>query len=148
MTAHRYSAKLSAGLCVNKFSWRTRDVEGERSRLVRVDAADSLGEGLDHLTSLADAETALRALLAYHERNLPPDAPRIGIDLALLARALAELGRPSEAVEFCERAEPILLAAFERSLDGPDAERSELARRIADLYEAWGRPEDAAGWRE
>ena len=54
------------------------------------------------IEQLGPYEPAIRDLLAYHERTLPPESPSISADLTLLAQALVELDRADEALEVIE----------------------------------------------
>jgi len=61
-----------------------------------------------------------------------------------LAAVLVELGRYEEAEGHLRH----LLEAVRKGATFGGIGREELRRRLADLYERWGRPEDAAGIRE
>jgi tetratricopeptide (TPR) repeat protein len=89
---------------------------------------------------LREAEVELRAAVAVAEKAYPEDsAGRAAYDLPL-GNLLAERGRFTEA-------EPLVLSAYETFLatEGPDGPRTtDAASWLVKLYEAWGRPDDAA----
>jgi serine/threonine protein kinase/tetratricopeptide (TPR) repeat protein len=89
---------------------------------------------------LAEAEVELRSAVAVAERAYPEgSAGRAAYDLPL-GNLLAERGRYREA-------EPLVLSAYEVYLatEGPDGPRTaDAAAWLVKLYEAWGRPDDAA----
>jgi hypothetical protein len=76
-------------------------------------------------------------------RTFPEDDWSVGATKSLLGAAIAALGRYDEA-------EPLLLDAY-RDLEGSGTSRGREARvtieRLAALYEVWGRPDRAAGYR-
>ncbi len=89
------------------------------------------------------AEAAYREGLAVLRAALPAGHQVIAHHEGRFGVFLAEQERFAEA-------EPLLLANFKvmgtvRGADHPDTQ--EAARRLATLYEAWGRPEDAAAFR-
>ena len=89
------------------------------------------------------AEAAYREGLAVLRAALPAGHQIIAHNEGLFGTLLAEQRRFAEA-------EPLLLASFKgmgatRGSDHPDTQ--EAARRLARLYEAWDRPEDAAAFR-
>jgi len=90
------------------------------------------------------AEPLLRACLATRQKVLPEGHWLIADARSLLGVAVAGQG------EFAQ-AEPLLLDAFARVKDNPQAPRDckrQARRRIVRLYESWGRPDQAAEWRE
>jgi len=93
------------------------------------------GEG-----KLDEAEVELREAVAVAERAFPEgSAGRARFDLPL-GNLLAEQGR-------FEEAEPLVLSAHAAYLEieGPDGPRTtDAAAWLVKLYEAWGRPDDAA----
>jgi hypothetical protein len=113
-------------------------------------------ETLDSMTSLAEvrlkqeryteAETLLREALVIREKSAPDSWKRYRNE-SLLGASLAAQRRFAEA-------EPMLLAGY-RGLKAqiasvPFEYRSgidQTAQRILELYESWGKPEQAAEWR-
>ncbi|MEE8459040.1 MAG: serine/threonine-protein kinase [Phycisphaerales bacterium] len=90
-----------------------------------------------------EALPLLEAALEIRERTKPPGHWKTAKTRSVLGSALRGLGRYEEA-------EPLLLESFPDILAdrGPDNRRThEAARRVVDLYEAWGKPESAAPWR-
>ena len=57
------------------------------------------------------------------------------------------LGRVYVAQKRFSEAEPLFLQAYERTLRREQERVAAIASTLADLYEAWGRPDDAAEWR-
>ena len=92
---------------------------------------------------LDEAEAELRAAVAIAERAYPESSPgRAAYELPL-GNLLVEQGRLADA-------EPLLLSAHATHLaaGGPDSPQTlEAAARLAALYDAWGRPDDAARYR-
>jgi serine/threonine-protein kinase len=79
------------------------------------------------------------------ERGLPPTHPRVIDARRGLGRCLSEAGRFADA-------EGVLIAAFEslggsRSAVALPRPAQDVADSLADLYEAWNRPADAAAYR-
>jgi len=96
---------------------------------------------------LAEGEKALREALDIRERKTP-DLWTTFLTRNLLGGCLA--GRK----EF-EQAEPLLINGYEgmkqRESSIPAASKARVAEaglRVVQLYEAWGKPEQAAEWRE
>jgi tetratricopeptide (TPR) repeat protein len=94
------------------------------------------------------AEPILRECLALREKHLRPTNWAVANARSMLGAALAGQKRYEEA-------EPLLVAGY----DGMTAPWAELippargnvelaAQRLVDLYTAWGKPEEAAKWRE
>ena len=90
------------------------------------------------------AEPLLRRSLAIQQSNFAPDHRRVADAESFLGQCLTALGR-------FEEAEALVLAAFEklaRNL-GVEHRRTQAARdRVIALYEAWGRPGEAADFRK
>lgn len=93
----------------------------------------------------AESEQLLRDSIAVHERVLGEDHRRVAETRSVLGAAINGRGRHAEA-------ETYLLDGYA----GLDATVGELRRgakvgaamkRLVDLYEAWGRPEEATAWR-
>ena len=95
----------------------------------------------------AAAEPALRHALRVRESKLPPDDYRIGSAKSLLGAALTQRRRYEEAKTLLIDAHRILAAA---SATGGKAAREDAEAtlpRLVALYEAVGRPEQAARYR-
>jgi len=102
-----------------------------------------LGEVCADLGRLDDAEPLLaEAVLAAHQ-GLPRDSAFLAVLLGRHAACLIALGRFDRAESAALEAERILVGAF-----GSAHPRTTEARSLlADLYELWGRPDEAATWR-
>jgi tetratricopeptide (TPR) repeat protein len=89
----------------------------------------------------ADAEAVLRECLALRRERMP-DHQRSYVVQSYLGESLIGQRKYAEA-------EPLLVEAARKMAEsGVAAETQAWARqRVADLYEAWGRPEQAAEWR-
>jgi eukaryotic-like serine/threonine-protein kinase len=92
-----------------------------------------------------EAEPLLRESLQIRQQVLPADDHRI-------AQAKSMLGATMVAVGKLEEAEPLLLAAYEGLSAHPppplDPEQPKVTvERTIQLYEKWGKPEQAAAWR-
>lgn len=115
-----------------------------------MDAAATLGLlGLNHVKQkkYAEAEPHLRECLALWEKNQPDSWLRFYTQ-SLLGEALAGQKKYAEA-------EPLLVQGYEgmRERKGKIPAYSKILvtkaqERLAPLYEAWGKPEKAAQWRE
>ena len=129
-----------------------RDVLTRRRKAVQPDspilAEDlvALGRNLLSQSRWSEAEPLLREALAIREKATPDDWPRYD-EMSMLGGALLGQGRHAEA-------EPMIVARL-RGDEGPrDADHvtdrsrlREAAERIARLYEAWDRPDQAAAWK-
>ncbi len=106
-------------------------------------AMSLLGRALARMDSLDAAERWLRESLAVRRANLPPGH-------FLLASSESILGDLLRMRKQYPRAESMLVAA-ERALVAARGERAPIVadarKRLVDLYDAWGRPEQAARWR-
>lgn len=118
--------------------------ENPRSLAVRNNLARTLQalERRDEALALFEENLAIA-------RRVAPGAPPTAIQYPLnLGRCLVEMGRLAEAEEPLLSAARAALAA---AGDGGSPARTELARKCADalvaLYEAWGKPAEAAEWR-
>jgi serine/threonine protein kinase/tetratricopeptide (TPR) repeat protein len=103
----------------------------------------SLGWALISAGDLDAAEAELRTALAIAERAYPAHGAALSGFQQSLGRLLVTRGRFGEA-------EPLLLDAHRANLEayGPDNLRTrDTAGALAGLYEAWGRPADAAHYR-
>jgi serine/threonine protein kinase/tetratricopeptide (TPR) repeat protein len=100
-------------------------------------------EALMRQDNFAEAEPLLRGCLATRQKALPAGHWLIADTLSLLGGAVAGQGRLAEA-------EPLLLDGYARMKDNPQApeERKRQAlHRIIQLYESWGKADEAAAWR-
>ncbi|MFC1572212.1 tetratricopeptide repeat protein [Candidatus Eisenbacteria bacterium] len=103
-----------------------------------------LGASLLALGRAEEAEPLIRESLAIREASTPKSERLIAGSKSLLGACLAQLGHPEEAESLLLEAHPILL----------DSRRSFMltkrasCRRLIELYEAWGKPERAALFRE
>jgi hypothetical protein len=106
-------------------------------------AMSLLGRALARMDSLDAAERWLRESLAVRRANLPPGH-------FLVASSESILGDLLRMRKQYPRAEAMLVGA-ERALVATRGERAPIVadarKRLVDLYDAWGRPEDAARWR-
>src|SRR5262249_44143456 len=129
-----------------------RDVLARRRNITAPDspplANDLAGLGRNLLKQAKGCEAAavLRESLAIREKKLPDDWPRFNT-ISLLGGALLGQGRYAEA-------EPLVVAGYEglkaRAAKIPAPGKwclPEAARRVIQLYEAWGQPEKAAAWK-
>jgi len=92
----------------------------------------------------AEAETALRECLEIRQRRLGGDHWLTANTLSLLGAALTGLGH-------FEEAEPLALRGYQGLRDNPETpetRRREARARLVRLYEAWGRPAQAAEWSD
>jgi serine/threonine protein kinase len=95
----------------------------------------------------AGAESLLRECLKLHEKKLPDDWTRFEVQSLLGASVLGQ-GRYAEA-------EPLLVQGYEglkaRAQSIPPGEKGRLTealRRVVRLYEAWGKADQVAPWRQ
>jgi non-specific serine/threonine protein kinase/serine/threonine-protein kinase len=90
-----------------------------------------------------EAEPLLRDCLAIRSAGRPAGHWSIASAVGLLGESLALQARYADA-------EPLLLNGFDgiaRSPEAPPDRKRRAAERLAELYTAWGKPEDAAAWR-
>jgi tetratricopeptide (TPR) repeat protein len=93
----------------------------------------------------AEAEPVWRELLEGRRKVLPAGHWRVGEAEARLGECLARLERYSEAETLLKAAHGRLAGAA-----GPPAPAAVVRRAVTELvalYEAWGKPEQAAAWR-
>ena len=96
----------------------------------------------------SEAEPVLRERLATREKFMPDDWSRFNA-MSMLGEALSRQAKFAEA-------EPLIVKGYEemkaRAAKIPPPFRtlrlSEAAERVAALYEAWGKPEQAAAWKD
>ncbi len=98
--------------------------------------AGKVGECLTGQGKFAEAEAVLRECLADVESSPPTQVPRATVQ-GLLGVALLEQKRYADA-------EPLLVAS---ATGARGAAAATAARRLVRLYDAWGKPDEAAKWR-
>jgi serine/threonine protein kinase/tetratricopeptide (TPR) repeat protein len=106
-------------------------------------AATFLATSLRHLGSFSEAENLSREAVSIATRRLGEEHPRTQGAAGELGLALAKQGRWVEA-------EPLLLA-FAHALEaktGVEGDAREVREAIAEMYEAWGKPDKAAEYRD
>jgi eukaryotic-like serine/threonine-protein kinase len=115
------------------------------SPLLAHDLAD-LGRNLQMQSRWSEAEPIVRECLAIRQKAAPENWQRYDA-MSLLGGALLGQGRFAEA-------EPLVVAGYEgmkareARIDMPDRFRlSDAAERVVQLYEAWGKPDQAATWK-
>jgi len=125
-----------------------RGTAGQRPGDLAVSHAKAgLGETLLCLGKHAEAEPPLHEALAVREKEMPVGAWQVAVTRSALGEALASQKRYAEA-------EPLLVAGYEGLKVAPDIPlrwqhlRSEGLERLVRLYEAWGKPDEAAKWRK
>jgi serine/threonine protein kinase/tetratricopeptide (TPR) repeat protein len=104
-------------------------------------------ECLKEKGDLDSIEKVLREGLSKHQAALPQGHPEIAAAQVNLAGFLSDRRQYAEA-------EPLLLAAFESLKAHPQANSASLKRRrgetlerLVQLYDAWGKADEAARWR-
>jgi len=91
-----------------------------------------------------DAEPLARACIALREQTVAAGDARLAVLSGYLGESLAALKRYAEA-------EPVLLATHDallRSGPGNAPRAEEIARLLVQVYDATGRPEKSAEWKE
>jgi tetratricopeptide (TPR) repeat protein len=135
-----------------------RALDEETSRLMKAKFApdhfrrllvlDDLGVCLIKLNRFAEAEAILRECLAHREHKDAGDW--------WVFRTKSRLGQSLTGLKRYEEAEVVLREAYgglsvrRDKIPGRHRQRvfGEAAQALADLYEAWGKPEKAAEWRD
>ncbi len=105
-----------------------------------------LGDVRAKMGRLEEAEADLRRAVAQLEKTLDHDDP-------LVSSARSELGALLVRRQRFEEAETLLVEAAEALaghgyFDWEARLRAQAFERVVDLYESWGRPAEAADWRE
>jgi len=120
-------------------------VLGEGNALL-LQTRTNLGESYQMQGRNAEAEELLRRCLAEREKT-EPNGFRQASTRTMLGRVLAEQKKFAEA-------EPLLLAGYEGLEANADKisrarqyHRSDARAWLAELYEDWGKPDEAAKWR-
>jgi eukaryotic-like serine/threonine-protein kinase len=133
---------------------RYADAEPLFRELIAIRRTTSGGKDSDALSALAsllveqekwsEAERVLRECLDVRQRTLPKGSYRIASAKSAVGWMLSKQGKHDEA-------EPLLLSAYGELIAKPppksEAFRTdETVARIIGLYEAWGKPAQAASW--
>jgi len=108
------------------------------------DALGDLGTLLATTGHAAEAEPLLRECLAIRDQKLPPIHWQVPYTRSLLGVSVASQGRFAEA-------EPFLLSGYEglTKAEGTPAKRvAEALDRIVELYDKWGKADQAEVWRK
>lgn len=102
-----------------------------------------LSDAVRRIGRFKEAEQAAREALDIDTKRLGPDHPQSKGARGMLGMALAKQRRWAEA-------EPLLLAygAALEAKTGVEGDLAEVTRQIAEMYEAWGKPDKAAEWRK
>jgi eukaryotic-like serine/threonine-protein kinase len=125
---------------------RRRKTDTPDSPLLAADLS-RLGWNLRNQSKWPEAETLLRECLAIRVKAIPDDWSRFNA-MSLLGGALLGQGRYAEA-------EPLVapgyegMKAREAKITAPNKPYlSKAAERVVRLYEAWGKRDEAAAWKE
>ena len=92
----------------------------------------------------AEAEGLLRECLAIREKVLPEGHWQ-------RANAKSILGGSLLVQKKFDEAEPLLLSGYDglaQAKDTPAERLTEAQQRVVELYEKWGKPEQAEAWRK
>jgi serine/threonine protein kinase/Tfp pilus assembly protein PilF len=106
-----------------------------------------LGECRVMLKHFGEAETHLRDSLAIYQEKLPNSAMRYGTT-SLLGAALAGQRKYTEAEPLLVDSAKVLVANAAKLSQMNRQLMLAAVQRVIDLYDAWGRPDDAAKWRK
>ena len=117
----------------------TRDVAGDEHPDA-LGAEDTLGTVLLQAGRAAEAEALFGNLVKTAVRVLGEDHWGLPYILAHHGMCLVELGQ-------YEQAEPLLLKAYPRLPPLPNADAEDTIGYLVKLYDALGKPEQAAEWR-
>jgi len=98
---------------------------------------------LAHEKRFAEAIPLFEQSVASHQKNMPADFVGTGFTLAFYGGCLRDAGRFEESEQRFLQAKPI----FEANFPPDHPTQSKLILDIADLYDAWGKPDKAAEWR-
>jgi serine/threonine protein kinase len=102
-----------------------------------------LGAALTMDKRAKEAEPLLREALKIRSQALPPGHYQTALTQSMLGGCLSALGRHADA-------EPLLLAGYEglrAAKRAPSFRTRQALDRLVQLYEAWGKPKQAAAWR-
>jgi tetratricopeptide (TPR) repeat protein len=111
----------------------------------RVNTLASLGQSLLDAGQTIDAEPVLRECLAIREKKQP--------DAWTTFHTKSMLGGTLVAQKKYADAEPLLLTAYEGMKERDIGQRArshftEVMECLVQLYDAWGKPDEAAKWRK
>ncbi len=98
-----------------------------------------LGEVLLSMKRPGEAEAIIREAVAIRQESLPADHPLTAEAGSLLGASLVAQSRFAEA-------EPVLIASYETLSErygNSHRATTATAQRLVDLYESWGRPDEA-----
>ncbi|MDX2146963.1 MAG: serine/threonine-protein kinase [Planctomycetota bacterium] len=109
-----------------------------------VEALSLHGELLLRLSELDSAQKKLSSALDMRRRMLPADAPEVGRSERMLGECLWRLGSIDEG----ERMLLGALAKIEKRFNDAHVDAERALRALAEFYEAQGRAEQAAPYRE
>ena len=127
-----------------------REVLGAQRKILRADhpglatTLACLGSLLTDNRRSAEAEPLLRECLAIREKKLPASHRSIACARSLLGGCLVRQKKFAEA-------EPLVLAGCEglaKEEGHPAKQVAEAVNRVIELYEKWGKPEQAEAWRK
>jgi tetratricopeptide (TPR) repeat protein len=107
------------------------------------DSLVGLGETLIAKGEPKEAEPLLREALTIRRRALPPGHWLIG-------QAELDFGSALSGKGFHSDAEPLMLSGYEKmkaAVDTPPIRLGQAVDRLVKLYEAWGKPDQAAAWK-
>ncbi|RMH18997.1 MAG: serine/threonine protein kinase [Acidobacteria bacterium] len=120
---------------------RARMLSGDHPHLAN--SRKNLARVLTELGAAEEAESLARQALDALHRRTPDDRGAIADAESVVGGALVALGRYGEAERLLLASYPVLVAAR-----GGDSSYARAARaRLVELYERWGRPQDAAPYR-
>jgi tetratricopeptide (TPR) repeat protein len=135
----------------DKFYWEALEIRRKLLPPHSIPISDTLvamGQSYRMQNRYADAEIVYREALEIRQKVYPGGDYRIAKTQSFLGAALAGQGRYSEA-------EALFLAAYEQLATGSapavsdgDAQPTTTANRLVQLYDAWGKPKEAAKWRD
>jgi eukaryotic-like serine/threonine-protein kinase len=117
------------------------------SRITLTNALQFLADLMTRRTEWSEAEPLLREEIALREGRSPPDS-LLGTRRAALGWVLLELRRFPEAEPLLVGAVEDLRARAEASPTAPRRTLTDTIGRLVRLYIEWGKPEQAATWRQ
>lgn len=102
-----------------------------------------LGSALVDQRRAREGEPLLRRALAIRTSSASANPWQVAVAQGLLGACLTSLHRCAEAESLLARSGPLILASSRAT----PRQRQEALRRMAELYEAWGRPDSAAAYQ-
>ncbi|MBW3543009.1 MAG: serine/threonine-protein kinase [Planctomycetes bacterium] len=114
-----------------------------REHRYALNTARQLARAMAAAGNYEKAEPVLRDTLELQKKTLPAGHWLTAATESLLGECLMKLGKHADA-------EPLLVDSFRRLKDEGSAPADavrEAHRRVVELYEGWGRPEEADRWR-